>query len=280
MATQTQHEGPLEWLRNARLMSRTGAGIIVVGIGLATAVRPGPAAFGIAALLAMAGALVRFWSAGVIAKNKELATSGPYAYVRNPLYFGSLLVAVAFFILNGNPWFVVPAAAGAVALYVRTVRSEEEALTGHFGAAFEAYRARVPAILPWRGACRMEGGETAYSLEQSLHNKEYAGALGTLALLVAFYAYMHWIPTGLFRGGGALMVAAVVVIRAVRVTLRVRAMRAASAEAARDVPQNTPETASEPPPEAPLREAARGASSKAPPEPNATEGADAGRSGT
>jgi protein-S-isoprenylcysteine O-methyltransferase Ste14 len=243
----------VDWLRNARLVTRTGAGIVVVGIGLATAVRPTPAAFGVAALLAVAGALIRFWSAGIISKNKELATSGPYAYVRNPLYFGSLLVAVAFFILNGNPWFVVPAAVGAVALYVRTVRSEEEALRGHFGEAFDAYRARVPAIIPWRGRCRMEGGETAYSLDQSLHNKEYNGALGTLALLVAFYAYMHWISVPVFRGAGVVVVAAVVVLRAVRVTRRVRAERAAAQ--------------------------ASQAAQAAPPAPDSTEGADAGRAG-
>lgn len=253
VATQERQEGLVDWLRNARLVTRTGAGIVVVGIGLATAVRPTPGAFGVAALFALAGALVRFWSAGIIAKNKELATSGPYAYVRNPLYFGSLLVAVAFFILNGNPWFVVPAAVGAVVLYIRTVRAEEEVLLTRFGAAFEAYRARVPAILPWRGRCRMEGGETAYSLEQSLHNKEYNGAVGTLGLLVAFYAYMHWLPPALFRGGGALVVAVAIVLRAVRVTRRLRAWRAEAPAAPSPAP---------------------------PPAPEDTEGADAGRAGS
>jgi len=229
LESRTENEGLADWLRNARLLSRTGLGLVVVGIGLATAVRPAPGAFAAAALLALAGALIRFWSAGIIAKNKQLATSGPYAYVRNPLYFGSLLVAVAFFILNGNPWFVVPAAVGAVVLYMRTVKSEEAALAGHFGAAFEAYRATVPAILPWRGRCRLEGGETAYSLDQSLHNKEYNGALGTLGMLAAFYAYMHWLPDNLFRGVGALVVVVAVVLRGVRATRRVRAERAARA---------------------------------------------------
>jgi protein-S-isoprenylcysteine O-methyltransferase Ste14 len=247
--TAEQDRTPIaEWVRNARLNSRTGAGMVVAGLGLATAVPPSPGAFAIAAVLALAGALVRFWSAGIISKNQELATSGPYAYVRNPLYFGSLLIAVAFCILNGNPWFVVPAAVGGVVLYIRTVRAEEAVLSERFGEAFARYREQVPAILPWKGRCRVEGGEggeTAYALEQSLHNREYNGALGTLAMLAVFYAYMHWVPPVPFRVGTALLVAAAIVVRAVRVTQRGRRLRA-EREAAEAAAGETSEPAQKP----------------------------------
>src|SRR4051794_40374381 len=47
------------------------------------------------------GEVVRFWAAGYIAKDSEIATGGPYAYVRNPLYFGSLLLAVGYGLVSG-----------------------------------------------------------------------------------------------------------------------------------------------------------------------------------
>jgi protein-S-isoprenylcysteine O-methyltransferase Ste14 len=222
------------WAGITRVISRTGTGAIVAGVGLASAVRPSPAVWGVAALLALAGALVRFWSAGIIAKNQELATSGPYAYVRNPLYSGSLLIALGFLLLNGNPWFGVPVAVAAVVVYTRTIRAEEVVLTERFGDAFRDYRARVPAVIPWRGRCRMEGGETAYSLDQSIKNREYAGALGTLGLLALFYAYVHWVPQTTFRVTTGLLALLFVGVRGARVIARerrqARAAQAAPAE--------------------------------------------------
>lgn len=216
------------WAGITRVISRTGTGAMVAGLGLATAVKPSPAAFGIAALLALAGALIRFWSAGIIAKNQELATSGPYAYVRNPLYSGSLLIALGFLLLNGNPWFAVPVVVAAVVVYTRTIRAEEAVLTERFGDAFRDYRARVPALLPWRGRCRMEGGETAYSLDQSIKNREYAGALGTVGMLALFYVYMHWVPQTTFRVTTGVLALLYLAIRAARVVARERRQAAAA----------------------------------------------------
>jgi len=226
-------------LTRAQLLSRTGAGVAAVALGLATAMKPGPAVFGVAALLALTGAVIRFWSAGIIAKNRELATSGPYAYVRNPLYLGSLLVAAAFLLLNGNPWYAVPAAVAWAVVYHRTIRAEEAVLAERFGEAFTAYRARVPAILPWKGRCDVPGAGVSYSLEQSVSNKEYAGTLGILAMLVLFYVYMHWVAPVPFRvttAGVAVLILAVRVIRRGRRQARETAKETARAAAAGESP--------------------------------------------
>jgi len=254
----------LDGLKRARL-SRTAAGAAVAGLGLASAMQPTPGLFGVAALLALAGALIRFWSAGIIAKGVELATSGPYAYVRNPLYLGSLLVAVAFVLLNGNPWFGVPAAVGWLVVYHRTIRSEEEVLSARFGEAFAAYRARVPVLIPWKGRCDVPGAGTTYSLEQSITNKEYAGALGTLGMLVVFYAYMNWVDPVPFRvttGGIALLIVAFRVVR--------RGRHRAAQEA-----QEAPEGQEGDDTQAP--QAARAAAAGATPTEGADEGPDAER---
>jgi len=251
------------WMRYSRLVSRTGAGLAAGGLGLVTAHPPTPLAFGIGALLGLAGAIIRFWSAGIIAKNRELATSGPYAYVRNPLYLGSLLIAVGFLLLNGNPWFAAPAVVVAVVVYLRTVKAEEEALAGHFGAAFATYHATVPAIIPWKGRCEVPGAETTYSLDQSLKNKEYNGFLGTLGMLAVFYVYMNWVEPVPFRVTAGVLAVAVLAVRAVRVARRER--RRAAERAAAETPA-TP-TAPEPPAPEATGDKARAA------------GEDAGRSG-
>lgn len=257
-------------LIDSRLVNRTGIGVVVAGIGLITAVQPHPALYGIAALLALTGAVIRFWSAGIISKNRELATSGPYAYVRNPLYSGSLLVAVAFLTLNGNPYFVVPAVIGMAVIYVRTVRSEEEVLAERFGDAYRTYRERVPAVIPWKGRCEVEGGETAYSLEQSLHNKEYAGTLGVLAMLAVFYIYMNWVPQTAFRVTSGILLLVFMATRAVRGNARARRIRAQAPHQASPEAAGTEELSGGEAPEAPAakpaaeapkaREASAGAS--------------------
>ena len=61
----------------------------------------GWAAYGAGIALVILGEIVRFWSAGYIAKDAEIATGGPYAHVRNPLYFGSLLLAVGYGLISG-----------------------------------------------------------------------------------------------------------------------------------------------------------------------------------
>ncbi len=225
MTKPDQKETLQDWVAYSRLASRTGIGAIVGGIGLATATQPGAAMFGMAALLALAGSVIRFWSAGIISKNRELAATGPYAYVRNPLYSGSLLIGIAFLMLNGNPYFVVPVCVAAVVLYLRTIQNEEAVLTERFGEKYETYRQQVPAIIPWKGRCQIDGAEASYSLEQSLFNKEYNGVMGTLGMLALFYLYMNWIPESTFRIAAGVLVVAYLVGRALSTGRRSRRER-------------------------------------------------------
>ncbi len=227
------------WLRDSHLLNRTGAGAAVAALGLATATPPSDAAFGLAALLALAGAVIRFWAAGIISKNRELATTGPYAYVRNPLYTGSMLIAIAFLLLNGNPWFVIPAIIGAIVLYMRTIESEEADLRELFGADFERYREQVPAIIPFKGRVDTGGSPVTYSLEQSLFNKEFNGVAGTLGMLALFYLYAHWIDEGTFRVTTTLAVIGLMAIRGSRRAAKERALAEKAAAAQAHAPVET-----------------------------------------
>src|SRR5712691_11798856 len=58
--------------------------------------KPRPVTLLAGAGVSIIGLALRAWSAGHIRKNDALATSGPYAYTRNPLYLGSFLLGAGF----------------------------------------------------------------------------------------------------------------------------------------------------------------------------------------
>jgi protein-S-isoprenylcysteine O-methyltransferase Ste14 len=139
-------------------------------------------------LLVIGGLLVRMWAAGTLRKRRELATTGPYALIRHPLYFGSFLMMVGFGILIHDPltlWVVV----GPVAwLYWQAVKSEERHIAKLFPQEWPAYAARVPRFLPRRLAAPQLAD---WSLSQWLRNSEYQAWIGSAIAIVGIQAW-HW----------------------------------------------------------------------------------------
>lgn len=84
-----------------------------------------------------------------IVEGHRLITEGPYNLVRNPIYTGMFGILIATG-LAASRW---PMLIAAVILFLCgtwiRVRREENLLHQSFGAEFEAYRGRVPALLPW-----------------------------------------------------------------------------------------------------------------------------------
>ncbi len=140
----------------------------------------GWAAYGAGIALVLGGEIVRFWSAGYIAKDAEIATGGPYAHVRNPLYFGSLLLAVGYGLISGlGLWGVGLTVALFLVFHLAAIFYEERFLTAKFGPPYLDYVRRVPRLLPspWprtTGAGRFEWA-------QALRNREQTSA--TFALI-------------------------------------------------------------------------------------------------
>ncbi len=139
--------------------------------------------------IALAGVLLRAVASGHISKNSELTTSGPYAYTRNPLYLGSLLLAAGFAVAARGWWVVLAIAVLFGAIYLPVIRSEEAYLKSHFP-EFEAYAQRVPRLLP-----QLRKAETApgsFSRERYLRHREYNALLGTAAMVAALAAKLWW----------------------------------------------------------------------------------------
>jgi protein-S-isoprenylcysteine O-methyltransferase Ste14 len=157
----------------------------LLALGYLVVARPTPVTLVAGAAIALVGLLVRAWAAGHIVKNDRLATTGPYAHTRNPLYFGSFLIAAGFAI--AAHWslllFVI---AFFVLIYGPTIRDERVGIRERFPQAYEEWERNVPAFLPrptpWRaaGATQPNGG---FDFQLYMRHGEWRAALGFAAVL-------------------------------------------------------------------------------------------------
>ena len=143
----------------------------------------GWAAYGLGIGFVVLGEIVRFWSAGYIAKDAVIATGGPYAHVRNPLYFGSLLLAVGYGLVSGlGVWGVLFTVALFLVFHLAAILYEEKFLTNKFGQPYLDYVQRVPRLLPspWPRTT----GTGSFTWAQSLKNREQTSALFALIFVL------------------------------------------------------------------------------------------------
>lgn len=110
--------------------------------------RPTPRSLAIGALVGALGIAIRAWAAGYLRKHEDLAVSGPYAFTRNPLYFGSVILGAGFFVAGDSLWAGIIVAAYLALFYPAVMKREEGELRAHYGDAFVDYAARVPLFWP------------------------------------------------------------------------------------------------------------------------------------
>jgi protein-S-isoprenylcysteine O-methyltransferase Ste14 len=151
---------------------------------------PTPQSIMVGAIIAAVGLFIRGAAAGFLRKDQELATTGPYARTRNPLYLGSAFLAAGFVIAGRSWWAALLVAAYFGVFYSAVMRNEEQDLRARFGASFNKYAARVPLFFPfWFGSRYAASGagnrEEHFSWVQYQSNREYRALLGMLAGLAA-----------------------------------------------------------------------------------------------
>ena len=158
------------WLiRVARLRVTVGFGVAAAAFWLA---RPSWLSLCLGATVALAGESLRVWAAGHLEKGKEVTTSGPYRWMRHPLYVGSSLLGAGFAVVARHP-----VAAALVVLYLVVslsvaARLEEATLRVKFGDAYDRYLAGT-----------LGGTHRPYSLGRAQRNGEVQTILGVLAAL-------------------------------------------------------------------------------------------------
>ena len=138
--------------------------------------------------VAILGLLLRGWAAGHLEKNIRLATSGPYAWVRNPLYLGTVLVAAGLAIASRRPALMLLFAFAFVLVYLPAVQREEQYLHELFS-DFDEYSRTVPGFLPHRPVKSAPGN---FRMSLYRRNEEYQALLGFLAGAGWLIARLIW----------------------------------------------------------------------------------------
>jgi protein-S-isoprenylcysteine O-methyltransferase Ste14 len=131
--------------------------------------------------IALCGVAIRAWAAGHLRKNAELAVSGPYSYTRNPLYFGSFVLALGIVICGGSWWLAVLLLGCFLAVYLPVMQAETAHMHELFPQAFAEYERNVPLFLPRWTAWKA----SANRFERRLYLKyrEYRALMGVVLVL-------------------------------------------------------------------------------------------------
>jgi protein-S-isoprenylcysteine O-methyltransferase Ste14 len=157
----------------ARLRVPSGFLIVLVFAWLS---HPTRESLAIGVPVSILGLALRAWAAGCLAKNQRLATGGPYAFTRNPLYIGTLLVAAGLTIAARNPYLAILFALVFVLIYLPVIQLEEQHLRRLFP-EYATYAERVPSLVP-RMTPYPQKSSNPFRASQYLINQEYQAAIG------------------------------------------------------------------------------------------------------
>lgn len=168
-----------DWGKFARRI-RVPMGFVFVVVYLWLA-RPTWTSLAAGSAVAVLGLGLRAWASGHVTKAEEITQSGPYAYTRNPLYLGSIILGAGFALAARSLWIAGGMAAILLAVYIPVIRWEEEWLRANLQ-GFDEYAARVPRLLP---RATPAGAPGDFSRERYLRHHEYNALLGAIAMIVA-----------------------------------------------------------------------------------------------
>jgi hypothetical protein len=145
---------------------------------------------GLSFVLVCAGETLRLWSAGHLNKG-EISLGGPYGFVRNPAYYGSVLIAIGLCAVAGSAWIWLLALVYFTVISLPAIKYEEEILRKKFPVTFEAYSAEVPAFHPT--LLKYQTLSPRFSRKQVFRNKEHL----VILFLILFYAYVIFIDSNM-----------------------------------------------------------------------------------
>ena len=145
----------------------------------------------VGAAIALPGIFLRAVASGHVEKNRVLAMTGPYAYVRNPLYVGSIIIGIGFAVAARDVWILAAVVVLFLAIYLPVIRSEERFLRGQFP-EYDDYARQVPSLLPHTLLFRQI--TTGFSRELYFSHREYNSLLGAAAMVAVLVVKILWFP--------------------------------------------------------------------------------------
>ena len=140
-------------------------------------------------LLLLPGLLLRGLASGHVQKDKQLTTSGPYAYTRNPLYLGSIIMAAGFAVAARSWWIPAFLIAIFVVIYVPVIAGEERYLRQTFP-DYDDYARHVPRFAMRLTRYGNQRGE--FSSARYWKHREYQAILGCAAVLAILAVKLIW----------------------------------------------------------------------------------------
>jgi protein-S-isoprenylcysteine O-methyltransferase Ste14 len=164
-----------------------------LGILVLYLARPTPRSLALGLPLVALGEIIRLWASGHIEKTLVLATGGPYAHSRNPLYVGSVLLALGLAIAAASLWVAAAVVLYFTAFYPSVMREEADFLRRKFPQDYAGWEAEVPMFLP-----RLSPGgprTSRFSWPRVRANKEWRTAVALPAVAGLLWA-RGFIPGG------------------------------------------------------------------------------------
>ena len=138
--------------------------------------RPTPRSLVLGMSVAAIGELIRVWAAGHIDKGREVTRSGPYRYLRHPLYAGSTIMGLGFMIAARSLPAAIVVSVYLVVALVSVARAEEAVLDARFGGEYAAYREG-----------RAMPSDRPFSLARVIANREYRAVIGLVVACGLLY---------------------------------------------------------------------------------------------
>lgn len=173
--------GPSRIIRELRYheASRQGGAVMLILL-FALVARPTLPLAVVGLPLAFIGVIVRLYASGYIVKNTELATHGPYALVRHPLYTGNVLILIGFAIASGLWWCLLLTLFFFWFYYPPAIEYEDRKLRRIFKSHWDAWAKDVPALAPALGNVSKMRGGGGWSVAKSMRRN----GEGLIALFV------------------------------------------------------------------------------------------------
>ena len=150
---------------------------------------PSPWTLVAGAAVALPGLLLRAWASGHLRKNEALATTGPYAYTRNPLYLGSFLIGLGFTIAAGQILLIIVFVVMILGIYLPVMRVESGTLASLFGKKYDRYAKEVPLLFP-RFSPYRRAANVGFDRNLYLRYREYRAAIGVVIVWLLLAAKM------------------------------------------------------------------------------------------
>ncbi len=174
------------WQRKARRVP-----LFIGAVLLVIFAKPQFAGIWIALFLIFLGEAIRIWAAGHLQKNEVLTVTGPYAYVKNPLYIGSIFITAGFSIMADNIYLL---AAGFFMFCFHYIpykkRVEGDRLKKRFGKQYEDYDEKVPEYLPRWSPYSNE--KASWQFRCFIDNSEEGILLMVLAGIILILSRPYW----------------------------------------------------------------------------------------